>query len=123
MKSDYKRLGDYIQLVDVRNKDLAVDRLQGISIQKKFIDSKANMNGVSLQSYKIIESSQFGYVTVTSRNGEKISIAILENEPCIVSSTYCVFEVIDKTVLLPEYLFLWFKRLEFDRYRFSSSAF
>ena len=121
MKSDYKRLGDYIQLVDVRNKDLAVDRLQGISIQKKFIDSKANMNGVSLQSYKIIESSQFGYVTVTSRNGEKISIAILENEPCIVSSTYCVFEVIDKTVLLPEYLFLWFKRLEFDRYtRFHS---
>lgn len=74
-----------------------------------------------MSGYKIIHPRQFGYVTVTSRNGEKISIAILEDEPCIVSSTYCVFEVIDKEKLLPEFLFLWFRRPEFDRYaRFHS---
>jgi len=121
MRSDYKRLGDYIQLVDVRNRDLSIDRLQGVSISKKFIESKANMSGVSLTGYKIVKTGQFAYVTVTSRNGEKISIALLEDEDCIVSSTYIVFEVIDKSVLLPEFLFLWFMRPEFDRYtRFHS---
>lgn len=117
----HKLLGDYIRQSDVRNGDLTISRVQGISIQKKFIDSKANMSGVSLHNYKAVQPRQFAFVTVTSRNGNKISIAILEDEPCIVSSTYCVFEVADTTVLLPEYLFLWFKRSEFDRYsRFHS---
>ncbi len=117
----HKLLGKHIYQSVERNSDLTIDRVQGISIQKKFIDSKANMNGVSLHNYKTVQSRHFAFVTVTSRNGNKISIAILEDNPCIVSSTYCVFDVKDKTVLLPEYLFLWFKRSEFDRYaRFHS---
>lgn len=116
-----KTLGKYIQQSDERNTDLKIDNLLGISVNKVFMPSKANQNGLNLSNYKIVRERQFGYVSVTSRNGEKISIALLEGEAGIVSSTYTVFEVIDKKVLLPEYLFLFFKRSEFDRYaRFNS---
>lgn len=116
-----KTLGAYIQQSDERNTDLEIENLLGISVNKVFMPSKANKKGLNLSNYKIVRERQFGYVSVTSRNGEKISIALLEGEAGIVSSTYTVFEVIDKTVLLPEYLFLFFKRSEFDRYaRFNS---
>jgi len=117
----HKPLVNYIRQSDERNRDLANDNLRAISVNKKFMATKSKKERLNLSGYKIIQPRQFGYVTVTSRNGEKISIAILEDKPCIVSSTYCVFEVIDKEELLPEYLFLWFKRSEFDRYaRFHS---
>lgn len=116
-----KTLGTYIQPVDERNKNLKVNNLLGISVNKVFMPSKANQNGLSLINYKVVKERQFAYVSVTSRNGGKISIALLEGETGIVSSTYTVFEVKDLNELLPEYLFLFFKRKEFDRYaRFHS---
>lgn len=112
-----KQLNNYIKPTDNHNHDLAVKKNQGISIQKKFINSKANMNGVPLNGYKIIAPNEFAYVTVTSRNGNKISIALNgSNESYIVSSTYVSFTVINTEELLPEFLLLWFKRPEFDRY-------
>ncbi len=117
----YKRLGDYIQLVDNRNKDLAINLLRGVSTTKKLIKSVANMSGVTLHNYKIVENRQFVYVADTSRRAEKIAIALNDEEDCVVSSIYTVFEVTNKDVLLPEYLFMWFNRSEFDRYaRFNS---
>lgn len=121
MKSNYKRLGDYIRPVDVRNKDLSVSRLLGVSIEKRFIESIANTIGTDMSTYKIVKNGQFSYGPVTSRNGDKISIALLEEDECIISSSYSVFEIIDTDILLPQYLNLWFKRPEFDRYaRFHS---
>ena len=122
MKSSYKRLGQYIRQVDVRNKDLRVERLLGVSITKQFIESIANLVGTEMNGYKIVRRNQFAYGPVTSRNGEKVSIALLDSEnECIISSSYAVFEIIDHKELLPEYLMLWFKRPEFDRYaRFHS---
>lgn len=116
MKSNYKKLGDYIRPVDVRNKDLAVSNLLGVSISKQFIPSIANIIGTDLSNYKVVRTGQFAYGPVTSRNGEKISIALLDGEDCIISSSYSVFEVSNKDVLDPNYLMLWFSRLEFDRY-------
>ena len=116
MRTDYKTLGNYIQLVDTRNRDLAVTNLLGVSIEKKFIPSIANIVGTDLSSYKVVRTGQFAYGPVTSRNGEKISIAYLDGEDCIISSSYSVFEVTNKEVLDPEYLMLWFSRPEFDRY-------
>lgn len=117
-----QKLGDYIREVDVRNKDLKVTNLLGLSINKSFIPSIANLIGADLSNYKIIEKKHFVYVPVTSRNGEKLSIALLNDcENAIVSQAYTVFEIIDKEKLLPEYLMMWFKRPEFDRYaRFHS---
>lgn len=117
-----QKLGDYIREVDVRNKDLKVTNLLGVSINKSFIPSIANLIGADLSNYKIIEKKHFVYVPVTSRNGEKLSIALLNDcENAIVSQAYTVFEIIDKEKLLPEYLMMWFKRPEFDRYaRFHS---
>ena len=117
-----QKLGDYIREVDVRNKDLKVTNLLGLSINKSFIPSIANLIGADLSNYKIIERKHFVYVPVTSRNGEKLSIALLNDcENAIVSQAYTVFEIIDKEKLLPEYLMMWFKRAEFDRYaRFHS---
>lgn len=120
-KSELKTLGEYIQQSDERNTDLRIDNLLGISVNKVFIPSKSNKENLNLSNYKVVRPRQFGYVTVTSRNGEKISIALLDGEPGLVSATYIVFEVIDKEILLPEYLYLYFQRPEFDRYaRFNS---
>lgn len=116
MKSDYKKLGQYIQIVDSRNRDLSITNLLGVSIEKRFIPSIANIIGTDLSNYKVVQTGQFAYGPVTSRNGEKISIAYLEGEDCIISSSYTVFEVINKNKLDPEYLMLWFSRPEFDRY-------
>ena len=117
MSANYKKLGNYIQPVDVRNSDLKVSHLLGLSIEKCFIESIANTIGTDFRPYKIVKKGQFAYGPVTSRNGNKITIALLkEADVCIISSSYSVFEITDTTKLLPEYLMLWFSRPEFDRY-------
>lgn len=116
MKEGYRLLEDFIQPVDERNRNLKVDYLLGVSISKQFIPSIANIVGTDLSSYKIVRTGQFAYGPVTSRNGEKISIALLQDKDCIISSSYTVFEVVNKNELDPEYLMLWFSRPEFDRY-------
>lgn len=122
MKSSYKKLGNYIQIVNKRDTDKKVDKLLGVSIRKVLIPSIANIIGTDMSTYKIIQKNQFAYGPVTSRNGDKISVALLEEyDEAIVSQAYTVFEVIDATELLPEYLMMWFRRPEFDRYaRFKS---
>ena len=119
---EMKRLGDYIREVDMRNRDLEVMKLLGVSISKEFMPSIANTIGTDMSSYKIVEPRQFVYIADTSRRGDKIAIALLEeNNKVIVSSIYTVFEVKNKQKLLPEYLMMWFRRPEFDRYaRFKS---
>ena len=113
---EMRKLGDFVQPVDVRNNDLSVTRLLGLSINKCFIESIANTIGTDFRPYKIVKKGQFAYGPVTSRNGEKITIALLEEPECIISSSYAVFEITDTSKLLPEYLMLWFSRPEFDRY-------
>ncbi len=124
MQKIYKRLGDYIQLVRGRNSELNDIPLMGLSIQKKFIPSIANTIGTDMSTYRIIENNQFAYGPVTSRNGDKITIAhFTEHEKGLISQAYIPFEVKDKNELDPEYLMMWFRRPEFDRYaRFKSQG-
>lgn len=112
--STYKRLGDYIREVDVRNTKSEVNLSQGICNQKYF----QNPRQVSATPHldKIVRKGQFAYNRATTRNGNKISIAYREGEDCTVSSAYCVFYIIDEEKLNPYYLWLWFKRPDFDRY-------
>lgn len=119
---DYKRLGDYIREVNDRNRELKVTDLLGVSISKEFIPSIANTIGTDMSAYKIVMRGQFAYGPVTSRNGDKVSIALLNGvDEAIISQAYTVFEIIDHEQLLPEYLMMWFRRPEFDRYaRFHS---
>lgn len=123
-KTKMVSLGDYIELCDERNAEgrYKLKEVKGISILKKLIPTKADMKGVSLYPYKILKPLEFSYVTVTSRNGGKISLAINDsNETYIVSSSYEVFRSRDAKQLLPEYLFLLLSREEFDRFsRFNS---
>ena len=118
----YRKLGEYIQQVDVRNTDLSVTHLLGVSVEKRFIESIANTIGTDFSKYKIVKKGQFTYIPDTSRRGDKIGIALLtELDEGLVSNIYTVFEITDTTKLLPEYLMLWFSRPEFDRYaRFKS---
>ena len=122
MKSNYKRLGGYIQPVEGRNSDLRDIPLMGLSINKVFIPSIANTVGTNMATYRIIKRNQFGYGPVTSRNGEKITIALFDDyDEAMISQAYVPFEVTDTKTLLPEYLMMWFRRPEFDRYaRFKS---
>lgn len=121
MRSNYKKIGPYIREVVEKNSDLAVELLLGVSVSKEFIPSIANIIGTDMSTYKIVRKNQFAYGPVTSRNSDKVSIALLNVDGCIVSTSYTVFEIIDHDTLLPEYLMMWFRRPEFDRYaRFKS---
>lgn len=122
MRLNYKRLGEYIQPVEGRNTDLRDIPLMGLSINKVFIPSIANTVGTNMATYRIIKRKQFGYGPVTSRNGEKITIALFDDyDEAMISQAYVPFEVTDTEKLLPEYLMMWFRRPEFDRYaRFKS---
>jgi len=122
MRKHYKRLGDYIQPVVGRNNDLGDLPLAGLSIQKKFIPSIANTIGTDMSTYRIIERNQFAYGPVTSRNGDKITIALFNDfDKALISQAYVPFEVKNRNELDPEYLMMWFRRPEFDRYaRFKS---
>lgn len=118
------RLGDLIELCDERNSEgkYGIDDVRGISTEKKFIETKANLDGVSLTSYKIVMPDEFVYVADTSRRGEKIALALNDtNSGFLISSIYTTFRSKDENILLPEYLYLLLSRTEFDRYsRFNS---
>ncbi len=110
-----KRLGDYIRPVDVRNRDLKVTKLVGLTIDKTFIPSVANTIGTDLSNYKIISENQFACSLMQVSRDGKIPIAIFKGEPCIMSPAYPMFEITKTELLLPEYLMMWFSRSEFDR--------
>ena len=126
LRSKYplQKLGTCIAVCEEKNEELqyGIDDVKGVSIEKKFIDTKANMEGVSLRPYAVIKPDEFAYVTVTSRNGGKISLAHNNTQNTyICSSSYVVFAVTDTDMLLPSYLAMLFRRGEFDRYaRFHS---
>ena len=124
VKSEKLKVGDFIEQCDERNTngEYGVEAVTGISTEKTFIDTKANMNGISLDSYKVVKKDTFVYVPDTSRRGDKMAIALNRDEkPLLVSSIYTTFRSKDKQKLLPEYLFMFFDRPEFDRYaRFNS---
>ena len=116
MKSNYKPIGNYIRLVDERNKGLKHTNLLGVSISKQFIPSVANIIGTDMENYKIIRKNQFACSTMQVRRDKKMPVALyLENEPSIISQAYPIFEIINIEELLPEYLMMWFTRSEFDR--------
>ena len=118
------KIGEFIEVCDERNSEgiYTLKNLRGVSIEKKFIDTKADMAGVSLAPYIVVKPDYFVFVPVTSRNGEIITFAINDSKDTyIVSSAYTIFRVRDTKKLLPEYLFMYFNRPEFDRYaRFNS---
>lgn len=118
------KLGQLIELCDNRNDEgkYILDDVKGISTSKELIDTKANMDGVSLLSYKVVQHGEFAYVADTSRRGDKIAIAFNTAEKAaLISSIYTVFRVTRVDILLSDYLFMYFNRPEFDRYaRFNS---
>lgn len=123
-KYPMQEIGPYIEEYDERNSNEAygLDDVRGISIEKKIIDTKANMDGVKLSPYKVFRPNTFCYVTITSRNGEKITLSLNNDNRCyIVSSSYITFRINQEDQVLPRFLYLWFCRSEFDRYaRFKS---
>lgn len=116
MKSNYRKIGDFIELIDERNKDLGIDLLLGLSVNKEFIPSVANIIGTDMKSYKIIRKGQFACSIMQVRRDKKMPVALLQDsDEAIISQAYPVFQIKDESQLLPEYLMMWFTRSEFDR--------
>lgn len=121
MKSNYKKLGEFISPKSYLNEGMEITELLGISNQKYFQKSHTNVNGIDFSTYRIVRAGQFAFNRATTRNGEKISIALRQGNDCIVSPSYRIFQVNNENELLSEYLLMWFRRPEFDRYvRFKS---
>ena len=120
----YQRLGDYIREVNVRNRELRVTNLLGLSMSKQFRPSTSNIVGVDLTKYKVVDRNVFAFDPMSVIRVHKVPIAINDtNDPIIVSPAYYTFEVIDSFQLLPQYLMMWCQRTEFDRYAdFKSDA-
>jgi type I restriction enzyme S subunit len=121
---EYQRLGNYIREVNVRNRELKVTNLLGLSMSKQFRPSTSNIVGVDLTKYKVVDRNVFAFDPMSVIRVHKVPIAINDtNDPIIVSPAYYTFEVIDSFQLLPQYLMMWFQRTEFDRYAdFKSDA-
>lgn len=116
MRSNYRRIGDFIELVDERNKDLSIDLLLGLTVNKLFIPSVANTIGADMANYKVIRKGQFACSIMQVRRDKKMPVALLsDHDKAIISQAYPVFKVKDESELLPEYLMMWFSRSEFDR--------
>ena len=116
MISSYKRLGDYIREVDVRNEKGDTNTLLGINIDKFFMPSVANVVGTDLTQYKIVDNNQFACNRMHVGRDNRLPVALsTKKEKFIVSPAYDVFEIIDEQKLLPDYLMMWFSRAEFDR--------
>lgn len=118
------KLGELIELTDERNTlgKYLLDDVKGISTEKKFIDTKANMDGVCLNSYKVVNHGEFAYVPDTSRRGDKIALAFnSDSNSVLISSIYTTFRCNCLDIIIPEFLYMFFYRPEFDRYsRFNS---
>ena len=114
--AEYKRLGDYIRQVDVRNTDLSVNRLLGVNLSKQFFPSIANIIGTDLSKYKVIKRNQFGCKFMSVGRDGILPISLLkDDEPAIISSAYYSFEVKDESILLPDFLMLYFRKPQFDQ--------
>lgn len=114
-KAVYKRLGNFIREVNVRNRELKVTKLVGLTIDKTFIPSVANVIGTDLSTYKIIRKEQFACSLMQVSRDGKMPIAMFTEDEAIMSPAYPIFEIINKNVLLPQYLMMWLTRSEFDR--------
>ena len=116
MRSSYKRIGDFIQQVKVKNTDGKYDLLLGINIDKHFMPSVANIVGTDLTKYKVVHYNQFACNRMHIGRDNRIPLALSQShDPFIVSPAYTVFEITDTSELYPEYLMMWFSRAEFDR--------
>ena len=116
MTEHFKRIGDYISVIDNRNTDGSITKLMGISIDKCYIPSVANVIGTDLSNYKVIHKGQFACSLMQVSRDQRIPIAMYRNvNPAIMSPAYVMFEVTRPDELLPEYMELWFMRSEFDR--------
>lgn len=114
---NHQPLSVLVQLVDNRNKSKAITNLLGINVDKVFMPSKANVGETDLSKYKIVQKEQFAYSAMQVGRDETVRVVLYSfEEPAIISPAYLVFEVIDKMVVLPEFLMLWFYRPEFNRY-------
>lgn len=122
-KYPMQEIGPYIQECNERNVGgrFTANEVRGIATSKGLIDTKANLDGVSLDSYKLVRPKEIAFVPDTSRRGDKMSLGLNDSdETYIVSSISSVFRVNEEDVL-PDFLYLWFCRSEFDRYaRFNS---
>jgi type I restriction enzyme S subunit len=117
MKSNYKKIGDCIRLVDERNRNLEVSNLLGINITKNYMPSVANQTGLDFSKYKIVRRGRFACNIMHVGRDERYPVSLYVDEhPAIVSPAYVTFEVIDANVVLPEYLMIIFQKPEFDRY-------
>lgn len=116
MKSNYDILGNHIRLVDSRNSESVTDKVLGISIDKYFMPSVANVIGTDLSKYKLLSNGVFACNPMHVGRDERLPVALYTEEtPAIVSPAYFTFEIVDKAVLNADYLMMWFRRPEFDR--------
>lgn len=117
MKSNYKPIGNYIRKVETRNRDLKVTRLLGLSMTKEFRETTSNIVGTDMSVYKVMSKYQFACDFMSPIRVSKLPVVLkLDDEPNLVSPAYPVFEIKDRNKLDPEYLMMWFRRPEFDRY-------
>ena len=116
MSTNYKKLGDIVELIDERNKAFESLEVLGISIDKEFMPSVANTIGTDLSNYKLLRMNTFACNPMHVGRDERLPVSLYKKDiPAIVSPAYFIFRIKDETEVLPDFLMLIFKRDNFDR--------
>lgn len=120
------KLGNYVELRDVRNTDLryGADRVRGVNTTKQMMQTRADLSARDLSKFQIVSPGEFVFNHRTSRNGSKFSIAYNDSKSDIIcTEDYVVFRISEygKQFVLAEWLFIYFNRPEFDRYVITNS--
>lgn len=113
-KMKCEKIGDYIERYSEKNLDKAIDDVVGLSTEKRFRVAQSRVNRNELGGYKIVHPLDIAYVPTTD-TWKVLAFAVNHFEKdVVVSPIYEVFKT--KGKLESDYLAIWLKREEFDRY-------
>ena len=115
--SNLVRIGDYIEVNDLKNVNSKDLQFCGINKDKTFMPTVADTNELDSSKYKIVEKDVFVFSGMQTGRDVCIRIALYDKDtPILISPAYTTFVVKDKSVILPGYLFIQFNRFQMDRY-------
>lgn len=109
------KIGQLIKIVDERN-SYGIKDFYGININKEFMPTVANTEGLDESNYKVVRKNRFVFSGMQTGRDECIRISMyLKETPIIVSPAYTTFEIEAIETVIPTYFFMIFLSKEKDR--------
>lgn len=110
------KIGQLLTVVDERN-SFGIENFYGININKEFMPTVADTEGLDKTKYKVVRNNRFVYSGMQTGRDKCIRIGMYnEDKPILVSPAYTTFEITATDIVVPQYFFIRFLSKEKDRY-------